>query len=90
MGNRRDATNAAVAVYESLHSNVDKSSRAQANAVAAATTNFTVRLAAIQAKNPGHDVTASIFVASEGCGHLILHEEYNKVLKIKVEYVCGN
>jgi len=75
MGNRRDATNAAVAVYESLHSNVDKSSRAQANAVAAATTNFTVRLAAIQAKNPGHDVTASIFVASEGADHLVLHEE---------------
>ena len=73
-GNRRDATNAAAAVYESLHSNVDKSSKAQANAVAVATANFTVKLAAIQAKNPGHDVTASIFVASEGADHLVLHK----------------
>jgi hypothetical protein len=44
------------------------------NALAVAITNFTVKLAAIQAKNPGHDVTASIFVASEGRGHLVLHE----------------
>ena len=73
-GIRRDAAIAAVAKYESLHSNVDNSSRAQANAVAVVTTNFTAKLAAIQAKNPGHDVTASIFVASEGAGHLVLHE----------------
>jgi hypothetical protein len=59
---------------ERLHSNVDNSSRAQANAVAVPTTNFTVKRAAIQAKNPGHDVTTSIFVASKGCGHLVLHE----------------
>ena len=71
---KRDAATAAAAVYESLHSNVDNSSRAQGNAVAVATTNFTVKLAAIQAKNPGHDVTASIFVASEGRGHLVLRE----------------
>ena len=89
-GIRRDAATAAAAEYESVHSNVNNSSRAQANALAVAITNLTVKLAAINAKNPGHDVTASIFVASEGCGHLVLHEEYNKVLKIKVEYVCGN
>ncbi len=59
---------------ERLHSNVDNSSRAQANAVAVPTTNFTVKRAAIQAKNPGHDVTTSIFVASKGRGHLVLHE----------------
>ena len=85
-----DASIVALAEYESLHSNVDNSSRAQAKALAVATTNLIVMLAAIQAKNPGHDITASIFVASEGRGHLVLHEEYNKVLKIKVEYVCGN
>jgi hypothetical protein len=39
-----------------------------------ATTSLTVKLATIQAKNSGHDVTASIFVASEGRGHLVLHE----------------
>ena len=87
---RRDAATAAAAEYESVHSNVDNSSRAQANVLAVAITNLTVKLAAINAKNPGHDVTASIFVASEGCGHLVLHKEYNKVQKIKVEYVCGN
>ena len=71
---RRDAATAAAAEYESLHSNVDNSSRAQAKALAVATTNLIVMLAAIQAKNPGHDVTASIFVASEGAGHLVLHK----------------
>ena len=90
LGPKRDAATAAAAEYESVHSNVDNSSRAQANALAVAITNLTVEQAAINAKNPGHDVTASIFVASEGCGHLVLHEKYNKVLKIKVEYVCGN
>jgi hypothetical protein len=74
LGPKRDAATAAAAVYESLHSNVDNSSRAQANAVAVGTTKFTVKLAAIQAKNPGHDVTASIFVASEGRGHLVLRK----------------
>ena len=89
-GIRRDAATAAAAEYKNVHSNVNNSSRAQVYALAVAITNLTVELAAINAKNPGYDVTASIFVASEGCGHLVLHEEYNKVLKIKVEYVCGN
>ena len=74
LGTKRDAATAAAAEYESLHSIVDNSSKAQANALAVAITNFTVKLAAIQAKNPGHDVTASILVASEGRGHLVLHE----------------
>ena len=73
-GIRRDTLNATAAKYESLHSNVNSSSRAQAKALAVATTNLTVKLAAIQAKNPGHDITASIFVASEGRGHLVLHK----------------
>ena len=71
---KRDAAIAAGAEYESLHSNVDNSSRAKANALALAITNLTVEIAAINAKNPGHDITASIFVASEGRGHLVLHE----------------
>ena len=45
-----DASIVALAEYESLHSNVDNSSRAQAKALAVATTNLTVKLAAIQAK----------------------------------------
>ena len=71
---RRDAANAAAAKYERLYSNVDNSIRAHMKALAVAKTNLTVKLAAIQAKNPGHDITASIFVASEGRGHLVLHE----------------
>ena len=71
---KRDAAIAAGAEYESLHSNVENSSRAKANALALAITNLTVEIAAINAKNPGHDITASIFVASEGRGHLVLHE----------------
>jgi hypothetical protein len=73
-GIRRDGANAAAAECERLYSNVDNSSRAQAKAVAVVTTNFTVKLAANQAKNPGHDITASIFVASEGRGHMVLHK----------------
>jgi len=73
-GIRRDATIAAATEYESLHSNVDNSSRAQVNALAVAITNLTVELAAIKAKKLGYDVTASIFVASKGRGHLVLHE----------------
>jgi AmiR/NasT family two-component response regulator len=69
----RDALNATVAEYESLHSNVDNSGE-RANALAAVITNLTVELVDIQAKNPGRDITASIFVASEGHGPLVLHE----------------
>ena len=72
-GIRRDADTAA-AEYKGVHSNVDNSSRAQANALAVAITNLTVELVDIQAKNPGRDITASIFVASEGHGPLVLHE----------------
>jgi ABC-type molybdate transport system ATPase subunit len=70
----RDALNATVAKYESLHSNVDNSIGEQTNALAAVITNLTVELVDIQAKNPGRDITASIFVASEGHGPLVLHE----------------
>ena len=70
----RDAATAAAAECESLRSIVGISSRAQANALAVVITNLTVELAAIQAKNTGHDVTASIFVASEGRGYLVLYE----------------
>jgi hypothetical protein len=44
-------------------------------------TNLTVKLAAVQAKNPGHVVTASVFVASKGRGHLVLHEGRESSLK---------
>ena len=71
---KSDAIKAAAAEYESLHSNVDNSSKAQAKAVAVATTSLTVKLAAIQTKNPGRHVSTSIFVASEGGGHLVVHE----------------
>jgi hypothetical protein len=80
-GIRRDAVNAAAAKYKSLYSNVDSSSRAQVKALAVVTTNFTFKLAAIQAKKPGHDITASIFVASKGRGHLVLHEGRESSLK---------
>ena len=49
-GIRRDAVIAAAAKYKSLYSNVDSSCRAQAKALAVVTTNFTFKLAAIQAK----------------------------------------
>ena len=42
LGPKRDAATAAAAEYESVHSNVDISSRSQANALAAAITNLTV------------------------------------------------
>ena len=73
-GIRRDAANATAAEYKRLYSNVDNSIRAHAKALAVAKTNITVKLAAIQAKNTGHDITASIFVASKGHGHLVLHK----------------
>jgi hypothetical protein len=65
-GIRRDATIAAATEYESLHSNVDNSSRAQANALAVAITNLTVELAAIKAKKLGYDVTTRSFGSSRG------------------------
>ena len=46
----RDALNATVAKYESLHSNVDNSIGEQTNALAAVITNLTVELVDIQAK----------------------------------------
>ena len=49
-----DASIVALAEYESLHSTVNNSIEAQAKAVAVATTSLTVKLAAIQAKNPDH------------------------------------
>jgi hypothetical protein len=73
-GISRHAATAAAAEYKSLHSNVDNSSSALMKALAVAKTNLTVKLAAIQAKNPGRVVMASIFVASEGRGHLVLRE----------------
>jgi hypothetical protein len=85
LGPKRDAATAAAAKYESVHSNVNISSRAQANAVAAAITNLTVKLSAIKAKNPGHDITASIFVASEGAGHLVLHKGRESLLVSKAQ-----
>jgi hypothetical protein len=80
-GIRSDAATATAAKYERLYSNVDNSSKAQAKALAVVKTNLTVKLAAVQAKNPGHVVTASVFVASKGRGHLVLHEGRESSLK---------
>jgi hypothetical protein len=80
-GIRSDAATATAAKYERLYSNVDNSSRAQAKALAVVKTNLTVKLAAVQAKNPGHVVTASVFIASEGHGHLVFHEGRESSLK---------
>ena len=73
-GIRRDAATAAAAEYERLYSNVDNSIRAHVKALVVEKNNLTVKLAAIQAKNPGHYIRASIFVASKGRGQLVLHE----------------
>ena len=89
-GIRRDAATAAAAKYERLYSNFDNSSSALVKALAVAKTNLTVKLAAIQANNPGHDVTASIFVASEGHGHLVLHEEESHHLFLKSKVLLSN
>jgi hypothetical protein len=78
---KRETFNAVAAEYESLHSNVDNSSRAQVNAVDVAKSKFTNLLSAIQTQNPERIITTSIFVASEGRCHLVLHEGRQSSLK---------
>ena len=71
---RRDAATAAAAKYERLYSNVDNSIRAHVKALAVAKPISQSSLLPSTRKNPEHDITASIFVASKGRGHLVLHE----------------
>ena len=63
-----------MAEYERLHADVDNSIGAQAKAVAVAKSEFTDLLSAIQTGNPERIIMASIFVASEGRGHSVIHE----------------
>jgi hypothetical protein len=73
---KRVADNAAVAVakYERLHADVDNSIGAQAKAVGVAKSDLADKLSVIKKDNPERNITASIFVASEGRGHSVIHE----------------
>ena len=71
---KRDADNAAVAEYERLHADVDNSIGAQAKAVAVAKSDLADKLSVIKKDNSERIITASIFVASEGRGHSVIHE----------------
>ena len=71
---RRDTDIAAVAEYKRLHADVDNSIGAQAKAVAVAKSEFADLISAIQTGNPERIIMASIFVASKGCGHSVIHE----------------
>ena len=63
-----------MAKYERLNTDVDNSIGAQVKAVAVVKSKFADLLSAIQTGNPERIITASIFVASEGRGHSVIHE----------------
>ena len=71
---KRDANDAAVAKYERLYSDVDNSIGAQAKAVAVAKSDLADKLSVIKKDIPERIITASIFFASEGRGHFVIHE----------------